>query len=217
MVPRAAVAATPYAMFAEVAEGADGDFDVAKNLTVEGKAVVPTFHAQDMKLDGQVNVTDALTVDGNLTADGKINVPGIDLDAPVPVGTIVLFYGTNLPPSWALCDGSIANGIQTPDLRGRFVVGAGNSYAPGDTGGEEEVKLTVDQLPEHSHAYAASQGVVHEGSDDSWVEVTTPDWAPEASTSGTFGPNGETPDGGFGQPHNNLPPYIALDYIMRVE
>jgi microcystin-dependent protein len=48
---------------------------------------------------------------------------------------------------WALCDGS--NG--TPDLRDRFIVGAGGSYNVGDTGGMEEVTLTTSQLPEHDH------------------------------------------------------------------
>lgn len=68
---------------------------------------------------------------------------------PVPVGGIIMFSGDvgSLSTSWALCDGS--NG--TPDLRGRFVVGAGGGYSQGDTGGADEVTLTEQQLASHSH------------------------------------------------------------------
>ena len=54
--------------------------------------------------------------------------------AAVPAGVIALWHGlaSAIPAGWALCDGQ--NG--TPDLRGRFVVGAGGeAYAVGDTGG----------------------------------------------------------------------------------
>ena len=44
--------------------------------------------------------------------------------APIPLGGIIMWSGTVPPTGWAVCDGSISNGVQTPDLRGRFVVGA---------------------------------------------------------------------------------------------
>lgn len=51
----------------------------------------------------------------------------------VPPGTIVMWWGlaSEIPAGWAYCGG----GFGTPDLRGRFVVQAGDGYAPGDTGG----------------------------------------------------------------------------------
>ena len=52
-----------------------------------------------------------------------------------------------IPAGWALCDGT--NG--TPDLRDRFIVGAGGGYDVGDTGGLDSVTLTTSQLPSHSH------------------------------------------------------------------
>ena len=67
--------------------------------------------------------------------------------AVVPPGIITLWSGSTTPTGWALCNGS--NG--TPDLRDRFVVGAGNSYSVGDTGGANSVTLTEAQLPSHSH------------------------------------------------------------------
>ena len=53
----------------------------------------------------------------------------------------------DIPVGWALCDGS--NG--TPDLRDRFIVGAGGSYNVGNTGGSNTVTLTTSQIPSHSH------------------------------------------------------------------
>lgn len=68
----------------------------------------------------------------------------------VPVGGIILWSGllTDIPDGWALCNG--LNG--TPDLRDRFVVGAGTSYNPGGTGGANTVALSINEIPSHAHA-----------------------------------------------------------------
>ena len=64
-------------------------------------------------------------------------------------GMIILWSGAsnNLPSGWVLCNGSNS----TPDLRDRFVVGAGNSYSVGATGGSSTVTLSTNQIPAHSH------------------------------------------------------------------
>ncbi len=69
--------------------------------------------------------------------------------ALVPTGIISLWYGSilTIPSGWALCNGS--NG--TPDLRDKFVVGAGSTYAVGATGGSATSTLTVNELPAHNH------------------------------------------------------------------
>ena len=66
------------------------------------------------------------------------------LKAAVPAGLIAAWSGaaSAVPAGWALCDGS--NG--TPDLRGRFLVGAGGDYAPGDAGG-----AATEELSAYSH------------------------------------------------------------------
>jgi microcystin-dependent protein len=74
----------------------------------------------------------------------------------VPVGGIIMWSGTvaTIPSGWALCNGS--NG--TPDLRNRFIVGAGSTYTPSNTGGSATVTLTTSQLPAHAHALSGTSG-----------------------------------------------------------
>jgi microcystin-dependent protein len=72
----------------------------------------------------------------------------------IPSGSVVIWNGliTNIPVGWKLCDGT--NG--TPDLRDRFVVGAGSTYSVSSVGGSAQVSLTSPQLPSHSHPVVAS-------------------------------------------------------------
>ena len=75
----------------------------------------------------------------------------------VPAGVIVMWSGDSsaIPTGWAICNG--ANG--TPDLRDRFVVGSGSTYATGATGGASTVTLTSSQMPAHNHsAYLSIHG-----------------------------------------------------------
>jgi hypothetical protein len=68
----------------------------------------------------------------------------------LPTGAIIMWGGSvaSIPPGWQICDGSNS----TPDLRDRFVIGAGTSYTPGDTGGNVSVTLSTNQVPLHTHA-----------------------------------------------------------------
>lgn len=69
--------------------------------------------------------------------------------AGVPAGTVLSWYGSiaNIPDGFVLCDGS--NG--TPDLRSRFIVGAGSDYSLGAAGGATHVKLSWNEMPSHAH------------------------------------------------------------------
>jgi microcystin-dependent protein len=82
--------------------------------------------------------------------------------APVPSGGIIIWSGTiaSIPSGWALCNG--ANG--TPDLRDRFVVGAGSLYNTEDTGGENSVQLTESEIPSHGHSMNSAGNHSHSGS-----------------------------------------------------
>ena len=58
-----------------------------------------------------------------------------------------MYTGNSAPSGWAICNGQ--NG--TPDLRDRFIVGAGSAYAVNNTGGANSVTLSLSQVPSHSH------------------------------------------------------------------
>ena len=76
-------------------------------------------------------------------------------NSKIMYGTIVMYYSsTNIPSGWALCDGK--NG--TPDLRNRFIVGAGSNYEVGNVGGVDSVSLTEAQMPEHNHTISINNG-----------------------------------------------------------
>ena len=74
-------------------------------------------------------------------------------DTSVPQGTILPWYGKldEIPDGFYLCDGK--NG--TPDLRNRFLVGAGDTYKLRDIGGEDQVTLTGTQIGNHYHYWSA--------------------------------------------------------------
>ena len=76
------------------------------------------------------------------------------LTGAVPAGTIALWSGavSAIPAGWALCDG----GSGTPDLRGRFVVGAGGDYAVGDTGG-----AATEELASYNHTSGSVFGTFY--------------------------------------------------------
>ena len=125
-------------------------------------------------------------------------------------GMIVMWYGSaeEVPSGWSICNGE--NG--TPDLRDRFVLGAGKSYSLNATGGEKTHTLTVSEIPEHKHIFPWGE---------SWAN-----WDPYgvATGKGYMGADSEdydnywgytSPVGGSGA-HNNMPPYMALYYIMKL-
>lgn len=83
-----------------------------------------------------------------------VTATAASLNAPVPSGFIGMWSGSivSIPSGWYLCDGS--NG--TPNLRDRFVVGAGDSYSVGAIGGAASVTLTEAQMPVHTHTITAT-------------------------------------------------------------
>jgi hypothetical protein len=80
----------------------------------------------------------------------------------MPTGMIIMWGGliSNIPAGWQLCDGT--NG--TPDLRDRFIVGAGNNYNVGDAGGLATNTLITAQLPSHNHAFTIASNTNAGGS-----------------------------------------------------
>ena len=138
-----------------------------------------------------------------------------DIPTPMPPGMITLWYGDidNPPTGWAVCDGT--NG--TPDLRNRFVVGAGDTYNIEDEGGAATHTLTTAEMPTHKHDVSASSAVVNAYSSSpqtTWRVAATQDASTRMSHSHTI--TVTESNKGSGDAHNNLPPYYALAYIMFI-
>lgn len=135
----------------------------------------------------------------------------------VPAGVILLWSGStgSVPAGWLLCDGT--NG--TPDLRDRFIIGAGNTYAVNATGGTADAVVvshthsatSVDAG--HTHNYAARPedggiGPIGGGSNVSKNETGT-------TASGTANITTTINSAGVSGTGANIPPYYALAYIQK--
>jgi len=140
---------------------------------------------------------------------------------PIPSGGIFLWSGSigSIPAGYVLCNGS--NG--TPDLRDRFVVGAGSTYSVDATGGSANAIVvshthtgTTATAGAHNHNVTVnfSSGGIHSISDNgggfqegSFTVTTT--------TAGTHDHTFTTASAGTSGTNANLPPYYALCYIMK--
>lgn len=170
--------------------------------------------------------TDTLTA-GNFVGDISQTTGGF------LTGMIMMWGGTTAPPGWQLCDGGTAStsALQTllgqtdvPDLRDKFVIGAGNSYARHAEGGESTVQLQTTHLPSHRHfAFrSGNHGSARTGSNLS--ANNTPGSGSGASNlyegynithSNNDADVGRTSPTGSGSAHENKPPYYALTYIIK--
>ena len=131
-------------------------------LTVNGTSVTATAAELNI-LDGVTASTVELNYVDGVTSNIQTQLNAVDAYT-VPAGGIIMWSGStgSIPSGWFLCNGS--NG--TPDLRNRFVVGAGGSYGVGATGGADSVTLSTSQIPAHSHSGSTGSagGHTHSGS-----------------------------------------------------
>lgn len=117
---------------------------------------------------------------------GRVTATSFSGSGSVPSGAIIMWYGTTPPTGWVVCDG--ANG--TPDLRGRFVVGAGvnanpaagdinPTYTVGATGGENKHLISKSELPNHKHTVTSSATdngqvtIASSSTNDTYMTLTT--------------------------------------------
>jgi microcystin-dependent protein len=154
------------------------------------------------------------------------------------VGEIRMFAGNFAPAGWMFCEGQLlpisenetlfqligttygGDGESTfalPDLRGRIPIHQGNSFILAETGGVEEITLTVNQIAAHSHpllgsavngSQAAPAGNLLANS-----TVITP-YAPE-TVNGAMAATSISSTGGS-QPHTNFQPYLCVDFIISL-
>ena len=186
------------------------DVDLSSSTGTDSDRAVTTDHIRDDAV-----TTDKLANSINTTIAGKANT-GANLStftndtnyitlAQVPAsfvtGMIMMFTGSTAPSGWALCDGN--NG--TPDLRNRFIVGAGSTYNVDDTGGANQVTLALNQIPAHTHTWIRQDAV---------TDVGYRPWP--ANNNDCKATTVNTGSAGGGQSHENRPPYYALSYIMKL-
>ena len=156
------------------------------------------------------------------------------------VGEIRMFAGNFAPAGWMFCEGQLlpisenetlfqligttygGDGESTfalPDLRGRIPIHQGNGFILAETGGAEEITLTVQQIAAHSHAWLCTNN-------------TTDTAVPTNAMLGPPGPLAVTPYGqdaprtlvnpqtltatGGSQPHTNFQPYLCVDFIISL-
>jgi microcystin-dependent protein len=161
------------------------------------------------------------------------------------VGEIDLVAFNFAPQGWAICQGQIVpinqntalfsllgttyggNGTTNfalPDLRGRRIISAGqgpglNNYNLGDTGGEETVTLTVAQMPSHTHQVNANTAVgtaLGPGGNVWASQTSTSLYSNSPTATANLAPQAIGVSGGS-QSHENMPPYLVLNYIIAME
>ena len=150
-----------------------------------------------------------------LEVNGTVKATTFTGNGTIPIGGIIMWSGTtsDIPAGWALCNGVASNGLTPPDLRDRFIVGAGSAYSPKATGGASTHSLAATNLPTFSIPYkdifySESGGTVavtsNKGSGDS-----------DSDNSGWELPRTATYTGSA-TAIDHRPLYMALCYIMRV-
>jgi microcystin-dependent protein len=146
-------------------------------------------------------------------------------EAAMEIGSIFVWpnSGATIPENCLPCDGteylksaypdlytalgssweSDSTHFTVPDLRERVVIGKGGAFGFQDTGGEIEHTLTIAEMPAHGHTaggkISAGNGLWFARADDN---------------PGTTNPTNET---GGDEPHNNMPPYMALVWVIVAE
>jgi len=156
------------------------------------------------------------------------------------VGEIRMFAGNFAPAGWMFCEGQLlpisenetlfqligttygGDGESTfalPDLRGRIPIHQGNGFILAETGGVEEVTLTVAQIPAHTHPLLGSTATA--SSSDPTGNVGARVVAAAVFPYGTdaplqpLSPQAVGPVGGS-QPHTNFQPYLCVDFIISL-
>jgi microcystin-dependent protein len=154
------------------------------------------------------------------------------------VGEIRMFAGNFAPAGWMFCEGQLlpisenetlfqligttygGDGESTfalPDLRGRIPIHQGTGFILAETGGAEEITLTVSQIAAHTHPFLAStepNNTLNPGTNVLGTPATaTPFFA--AAPNLALSAQSITPTGGS-QPHTNFQPYLCVNFIISL-
>jgi len=153
------------------------------------------------------------------------------------VGEIRMFAGNFAPAGWMFCEGQLlpisenetlfqligttygGDGESTfalPDLRGRIPIHQGDGFTLAETGGAEEVTLTVSQIAGHNHALLATNDVPAQSTPANNVTGQAAAKIYRAgSPSVQLNQQVVAPTGGS-QPHTNFQPYLCINFIISL-
>lgn len=154
------------------------------------------------------------------------------------VGEIRMFGGNFAPAGWMFCEGQLlpiaenetlfnligttygGDGQETfalPDLRGRLPIHQGNGFILAETGGVEEVTLTIQQIPIHNHAFLGSKDTGNQNSPVGFVPAASNVVSIySASTPANNMAAQMLIQTGGSQPHTNFQPYLCVDFIISL-
>ncbi len=213
------------------------DLDAMRNLgqlasdilTIDDTLTIPatTTVATDLNINGNIVIDNNLTIAGSVTFTNKDTV-ALEI---FPKYMVIAWANNTIPKGWAICDGQMysldgnnnavvsTTGTNTPDLRGRFVLGAGvgatdmngtalSARTLNNNGGEESHKLLLPEIPSHNHPGISNSNSNNTCVCKSGICICAP------SNDGT-GFNGGDANGNT-IPHNNMPPFWVLYYIMKL-
>ena len=154
------------------------------------------------------------------------------------VGEIRMFAGNFAPAGWMFCSGQLlpisenetlfnligttygGDGQSTfalPDLQSRVPIHMGAGFTLAETGGVEDVTLTVPQIPIHTHAFVGSADIANSPNPGSSILARSGqvNMFINGDASVAMSPNAVSAVGGS-QPHSNLQPYLTLNFIISL-
>ncbi len=153
------------------------------------------------------------------------------------VGEVRMFAGNFAPAGWMFCEGQLlpidenetlfnligttygGDGQSTfalPDLRGRVPLHQGNGFILAETGGAEEISLTISQIAAHSHVMVANSGPAAEFAPGGQVFAQSQTDAYIQGGSVTPLSSMSCSPVGGSQPHTNFQPYLCINFIISL-